>query len=101
MAYTPTPWASVYCASKAAVQSFSDCMRMELAGFGVKVMCVQPGAIKSAIGATNDKSSMLKEDSFYKNVEEAVRSRGSWSQSKLYVSLPISSSSYIVYLFVH
>lgn len=62
-------------------------MRMELAGFGVKVMCVQPGAIRSGIGLANDKSSLLKDDSFYKNVEEAVRSRGSWSQSKLYVFL--------------
>ncbi|SCZ90358.1 BZ3500_MvSof-1268-A1-R1_Chr9g10804 [Microbotryum saponariae] len=83
VAYVPTPWAGVYCATKAAAYSLSDTLRMELRGFGIKVVCVAPGAIKSAIGASNDKRAVLSPASVYSNVEAFVRSRGSWSQSKL------------------
>lgn len=81
VAFVPTPWAGVYCASKAAVQSLSDVLRMELQGFGVSVLCVAPGAIKSGIGAANDMRPILKPGSLYSNVESYVRSRGSWSQT--------------------
>ncbi|ORY90095.1 hypothetical protein BCR35DRAFT_287305, partial [Leucosporidium creatinivorum] len=81
VAYVPTPWASIYCATKAAVHSLSDCLRMELRGFGISVVCVAPGAIKSAIGASNDKRAVLGADSFYSDLESSVRARGSWSQT--------------------
>jgi 1-acylglycerone phosphate reductase len=87
------------CASKAAIHSFSDTMRMELAGFGIKVVLIAPGAITSGIGAANAAAaaaaaattvevatrsgkigSILKPDSNYANVEDHIRARGSWSQ---------------------
>ena len=40
-----TPFAGLYCASKAAVHALNDAMRMELAPLGVKVVLIQPGAI--------------------------------------------------------
>ncbi|GAM20476.1 hypothetical protein SAMD00019534_036510 [Acytostelium subglobosum LB1] len=43
------PFSSMYCASKAAVHAWSDALRMELAPFGVKVVIVQPGAVKSEL----------------------------------------------------
>jgi NADP-dependent 3-hydroxy acid dehydrogenase YdfG len=45
-----TPFAGVYCSSKAALNSLSDAMRMELAPFNIQVAAVQPGAIKSNFG---------------------------------------------------
>lgn len=43
------PFASVYCASKKAVQAMTDALRMELAGSGVKVVYCAPGWVKTNI----------------------------------------------------
>ena len=40
-----TPFAGAYCASKAALHSLSEAMRMELAPFNIQVVTVQAGAI--------------------------------------------------------
>jgi NAD(P)-dependent dehydrogenase (short-subunit alcohol dehydrogenase family) len=47
-----TPFAGAYCASKAALHSLTDALRMELAPFGVEVMCLQPGGVASHFGDT-------------------------------------------------
>lgn len=46
-----TPFAGPYCASKAALHSLSDALRMELKPFGIKVLMVQPGGVQSNFGA--------------------------------------------------
>ena len=51
-----TPFAGAYCATKAALHSLSDAMRIELAPFGIRVVTVQPGAVKSSFGSTAMKS---------------------------------------------
>ncbi len=43
-------FARAYCATKAAVNLLSVSMRIELAPFGIAVVTVQPGAIKSKFG---------------------------------------------------
>ena len=45
-----TPFSGAYCATKAALHSLSDAMRMELAPFKIRVITVQPGAIQSSFG---------------------------------------------------
>ncbi|KAF9958724.1 hypothetical protein BGZ65_001223 [Modicella reniformis] len=60
-AYLSTPWGGLYSASKAAVHSISDALRIELAPFGVHVSVVAPGAIKSNIGDNNLKAFQLPE----------------------------------------
>lgn len=39
VAWTPTPWAGIYCATKACVESMSNVLRMELQGLSPKSSC--------------------------------------------------------------
>ncbi|GGC02904.1 short-chain dehydrogenase/reductase [Novosphingobium endophyticum] len=40
-----TPGLSAYCASKFALEGFSETLALEIAGFGLRVMIVEPGAV--------------------------------------------------------
>lgn len=77
-----TPFAGAYCASKAAVHALSDALRMELAPFGVQVMVVQPGAIRSQFGATasDGLSHRNGRPSFYSKIADAIAARANASQ---------------------
>ena len=46
------PGGGHYHATKHAVEAFSDALRFETAGFGIKVVIVEPGLIKTAFGDT-------------------------------------------------
>jgi NAD(P)-dependent dehydrogenase (short-subunit alcohol dehydrogenase family) len=46
------PGGGVYHATKYAVEALSDALRFEVRGFGVKVVIVQPGLIRTEFGAT-------------------------------------------------
>jgi NADP-dependent 3-hydroxy acid dehydrogenase YdfG len=43
------PGQSAYCASKFAVRGFTDALRQELRGTGVRAVCVHPGGVKTNI----------------------------------------------------
>ena len=45
-----TPLGGWYHATKHALEGWSDCLRLELAPFGVKVVVVEPGLIETAFG---------------------------------------------------
>lgn len=54
------PGVSVYAGSKHAVEAITDALRVELDPFGVKVIAVEPGGVKTPIwdkGASRDQSS--------------------------------------------
>jgi NAD(P)-dependent dehydrogenase (short-subunit alcohol dehydrogenase family) len=59
-----TPFAGPYSASKAALHSISDAMRIEMAPFGVDVITLQLGKIASKFG---DTAARVLEESFQKN----------------------------------
>ena len=44
------PGGGIYHATKHAVEAISDALRFEVAGFGVKVVCIEPGLIKTKFG---------------------------------------------------
>ena len=75
-----TPFAGAYCATKAAVNLLSVSMRIELAPFGIAVVTVQPGAIKSKFGEAASNSIKLREDSVYAPVAGYIQERAISSQ---------------------
>lgn len=79
-----TPFAGAYCASKAALHSLSEALRMELAPFGIHVVTVQPGAIQSNFGRTAEQelSGVLSPKSWYAPLKSKIRARAVLSQAQ-------------------
>ena len=78
-----SPYAGLYSASKAAVQSIFTALRMELAPYGVSVSIIEPGAFKSSL-VTNNRLEMQKYSeghSLYAQVADQIQARASASQS--------------------
>jgi NAD(P)-dependent dehydrogenase (short-subunit alcohol dehydrogenase family) len=79
-----TPFAGAYCASKAALHSLDEALRMELAPFGIQVITVQPGAIQSNFGlaAEQELAGVLSPASWYAPLEAKIRARAVLSQTQ-------------------
>lgn len=78
-----TPFGGAYSATKSAVHMLSDAMRMELAPFGIRVITVQPGSIKSNFGSTALKSaSRFHGRSMYYPIAGFIEKRAMSSQEK-------------------
>lgn len=77
-----TPFSGAYCATKAALHSISDALRMELFPFGIKVVTVQPGGIKTNFGSAASKTveRIFKSDSIYSKLEKEIKTRADISQ---------------------
>ncbi|MFE6996645.1 oxidoreductase [Microbacterium sp. NPDC057659] len=68
-----TPLGAWYHASKYAVEAISDAMRMELAPFGIDVVVIQPGSIRTEWGAiAADKFLETSGRGVYRSLAEAV-----------------------------
>ncbi|KAI4141716.1 MAG: hypothetical protein LQ340_007562 [Diploschistes diacapsis] len=76
-ALTPMIWGSTYNASKAALHSYGDTLRTELAPFGVHVVNVITGGVKSNITRT---TRSLKPGSLWEGFEEQYAQRQVYSQ---------------------
>jgi NAD(P)-dependent dehydrogenase (short-subunit alcohol dehydrogenase family) len=78
----PTPFAAAYCASKSAVHMLSEVLRMEAKPFGVNVVVVQPGGVKSSIAdsGAEDIERFRSADSRYRRVYDGIRKRAYASQ---------------------
>ena len=75
-----TPFAGAYCSTKAAVTSFSDVLRMELAPFGIQVITVQPGGIKSMLSDNADKDLDRFRKTPYGPLQNSIVKRAHMSQ---------------------
>lgn len=77
-----TPFAGAYCASKAALHSISDALRMELAPFGIQVVTIQPGAIQSNFGdaAAANIEDWMSAGSQYAAIRDGIMARAGASQ---------------------
>lgn len=76
-----TPFAGPYCASKAALHSLNDALRMELKPFGITVLLVQPGGVQSGFG-DSAKSQTAKTWTLYARFAEGIAKRAAASQDK-------------------
>jgi NAD(P)-dependent dehydrogenase (short-subunit alcohol dehydrogenase family) len=78
----PTPFAAGYCASKAAVHSLSEVLRQEVKPFGIDVVVVQPGGVRSNIAESGSSKidRYQAESSRYHKVYEGIRKRAYASQ---------------------
>jgi NAD(P)-dependent dehydrogenase (short-subunit alcohol dehydrogenase family) len=77
-----TPFSGAYCASKAAVHMVTDVLRLELAPFGLDVISVEPGRVRSEI-ANNARLDMTRyeaEGSLYRPFVDGIRRRHGASQ---------------------
>lgn len=75
-----TPFSSAYCSSKAAVHSITDALRMELAPFGIDVVSIQPGGVKSSFGDHAEAAIRLPQGSPYRPVEQGIHARAQAGQ---------------------
>lgn len=80
----PTPFAGVYCASKAGVHMMSEVLRMEVAPFGIDVIEVQPGAVRSSIvdNASAGLERYQSDSSRYRHAYPGIRKRAGVSQER-------------------
>ena len=95
---TTTPFSGVYCASKAALHSLSDALRLELAPFGISVLTVQPGAIASEFGNNASAAITMAEDSWFKPWEKAVQARAKASQKSTSTSAAVFAKELMGYI---
>jgi NAD(P)-dependent dehydrogenase (short-subunit alcohol dehydrogenase family) len=79
-----TPFSGAYCASKAALHTLSDALRMELAPFGIQVITIQPGAIESEFGnnAAHSLMTTLPKKSLYNALKPYIEKRAHASQNR-------------------
>ncbi len=63
-----TPFLGPYCASKAALNSLTDALRRELLLFGIPVILVQPGPVKSPIWEKARTETNMYEGTAYENL---------------------------------
>ncbi|KAI6018031.1 hypothetical protein PISMIDRAFT_690205 [Pisolithus microcarpus 441] len=70
-----TPWNTLYCAAKAALHSITEGLSMELKPFGIKVMLVAPGSVKSNISKNQSLTFKLPPTSHYVEYEERLTER--------------------------
>lgn len=70
----PLPWSGVCCASKAAVASVADTLRLELQPFNIKVIELKTGCVKSMVFKNQNGGSKarLPDNSIYASAREVI-----------------------------
>lgn len=67
-----TPLGSWYHASKYALEGWSDCLRLELNQFGINVVVIEPGVIKTEFAASMDHKFDTAENGPYKEMKTLI-----------------------------
>lgn len=80
----PTPFTGAYCASKSALHMLSEVLRMEVAPFGIDVVLVEPGSVRSNIAerASHGLERYTEGQSQYGSVQHQIANRARTSQER-------------------
>lgn len=78
LAVVPYPFSSAYNATKAAIASYSDSLRVELAPLGIKVVTLYMGVVSTGISTPD--GIKFDENSIYAAAEAGVRKRSKGHQ---------------------
>jgi NAD(P)-dependent dehydrogenase (short-subunit alcohol dehydrogenase family) len=76
-----TPFAGAYCSGKSALHALTDASRMELAPFGIDVVSIQPGGVRSSFGEHSAESIRLPDDSLFRKAEQGLLARAQAGQA--------------------
>ncbi|KAK9380881.1 uncharacterized protein V2V93DRAFT_369809 [Kockiozyma suomiensis] len=68
----PYPGGAIYCATKAAVKSFTETMRKELISTRIRVIEVDPGQVETEFSVVRFRGDKSKADAVYKGVDPLV-----------------------------
>jgi len=79
--FAALPAESIYCASKAALHSLSQVLKLECAPFNIKVTVVVPGSVKSNIASNQGSTFRLPDSSLYTAFLPAIMKRMNISQT--------------------
>jgi short-subunit dehydrogenase len=77
-----TPWAGSYCASKSGVHAMTNSLRLELKPFGINVVLVLPGSVRSNLGKANLEKLSDYDWKLYKDFKEVIAERARASQGE-------------------
>ncbi|XP_012573664.1 short-chain dehydrogenase ptmH-like [Cicer arietinum] len=78
-----TPWAGSYCATKSAVHAITNTLRLELKPFGINVVLVLPGSVRSNLGNANlEKLGDYGNWKLYKDFKDVIAERARASQGE-------------------
>ena len=84
-----SPMKSAYSASKYALESFSDCLRREMAVWGLRVSIIEPGPMKTPIIAGHEKFM----NQFWNGLSDEARAR--WGEDFLRVQTKKLSENFL------
>jgi NADP-dependent 3-hydroxy acid dehydrogenase YdfG len=79
---TTFPGMGVYGATKYAVEALSDALRLELAGFGIKVVLIEPGFVATGIGSAADAEPSAAADHVPADYAQMVTSGAAYLQKQ-------------------
>ncbi|KAI7835226.1 oxidoreductase [Kickxella alabastrina] len=79
--YVSSPWIGYYGATKAALHSISDSLRIELSPFNVHVIVLAPGTIKTNIVDSQNDEPLIPENSRYNGAMNGIRAMAEFGKT--------------------